>query len=63
MIWGLVNTASNSKEFCFGTGDMNRIMDSLGNRVIVCVHMQYKYNNVVFDAGICNNDSSRGEVW
>jgi len=58
----LVNTAPNSKELHFGTSDVNHMMDSLGSGVIVCVHMQYKYSNVIFDAGICDNDSGREKV-
>ena len=46
---------------------MNRVSDNdnLGNAVmiIIYVHMWYRYNNVVFDAGICNNDGSREKVW
>ena len=60
--WGLVDIAPNGKEFCFSTGDMNHVMDSLGDRVIEGVHMQYRCSDVILDTSICDNDGSRGRV-
>ena len=39
MIWNLVYTIPNSKQFCFSTSDMNCMMKGLGDRVVVGVHM------------------------
>jgi len=39
VIWDLVNTAPNSKQFSFSTGDMNCMVDSLGNRSVMSVHV------------------------
>ena len=61
-IQGLVDITPNGKEFYFGTGNVNHMMDSLGNGVIVGMYMQYKCSNVIFDTGICDNNGSRGEV-
>jgi len=62
MIWGLVDTTPNSKELCFSTGNINYMIDSLGNGVIVCMHMRYRCSNVIFDASICDNNSGREGV-
>ena len=38
-IRGLVDTTPNGEEFGFGTSDMNHMVDSLSNGVIVSVRM------------------------
>ena len=63
VIWGLVDTTSNDKKFSFNAGDVNCMVDSLGNRSIVSMCIQYRYSNVI-DASICDyNGSSRGTWW
>ena len=62
-IWGLVDTALNGKKFCFGTNNVNHMIDGLGDGVIIGVCMWYRYSNVVFDAGICDYNGGRRGVW
>ena len=63
-IWGLVDTASDNKKFCFSACDVNHMMNSFCDGTIVSVCMQYRYSNVVLDASICGyNGSRRGDWW
>ena len=63
MIWGLVDTTPNGKELCFSTSNIDHMIDNLGDGIIVCVYMRYRCSNIIFDTGICDNNSGRGEVW
>ena len=56
----LVDTASDSKKFCFSTHDVCCMVNCLCQRVIVYMHMRYRCSNVFFDTGICYDD---GCVW
>ena len=62
-IWSLVDTAPNDKKLCFSTGNMNYMVDSLGDRVVVGVHMQYRCSNIILDASISDYNSSRRGGW
>jgi len=63
MIWGLVDITSHSKKFSFGTGDVNYVIDSLGDGVIMGVYMRYRYSNVILDASIYDyNGSIKGKL-
>ena len=58
LIWGLVDPTPNGKKFGFRTRDMNSMVNSLGNRIIVSVCMQYKYSSIILDACICDHYGS-----
>jgi len=58
-IWGLVDTLPNGEEFGFGTSNMNCMVNSLGNGVIVSVRMRYRCSNFILDASICDYYSGR----
>jgi len=59
----LVDITSHSKKFGFGTGDVNYVIDSLGDGVIMGVYMRYQYSNVILDASIYDyNGSIKGEL-
>jgi len=63
VIWGLVDTAPYGKKFSFSAGDVNHVMDSLGDGVIMGVYVQYWYSNVVLDANISDYNGGRRETW
>ena len=56
----LIDTVSNSKEFCFSTSDEYCVMNHLSQRMITYMYMRYRCSNVVLDASICCND---GCMW
>ena len=64
--WGFGRSHSYSSSFqeaSFSTSDVNYVVDSLGNGVIVSVHMWYRCSNFILDASICNYYSSRWGTW
>ena len=40
-VYGIINTAPNSKQLCFSTCDMNYMMEDFGDGTIMNVCMQY----------------------
>ena len=50
----LVNTTSNSEEFCFCAGDKGYMMNYFDQRLVTYVDMQDRSGNVVLDASIRN---------
>ena len=63
MIWGLVDTAPHSKKFSFGAGDMDHVMNSLDNGIIMSVCMRYWCSNIILDTSICDYNGSRRGTW
>ena len=63
MIWGLVDTTPHGEKFSFCAGDVDYMMDVLGNRVIMGVYMWYWYSNVILDVSICDYNGSRRGTW
>ena len=47
MIWGLVDTTPHGKKFSFSTGDVDHMINSLDNGIIMDVYVQYWYSNVI----------------
>ena len=62
-IWGLVDTISDSKKFCFSACDMNYMMNNLCDGSIMGVCMWYRCSNIVLDASIWGYNSSEREGW
>ena len=50
---GLVNTASNGKQFCLHACYKCCMMHCFGERMVCYVNMQYRCSNVILDASIC----------
>jgi len=63
MIWGLVDTAPHGEKFGFSTSDIDCVMDSLGNGIIMCVYVWYRYSNIILDTSISNYYGSRRGTW
>jgi len=55
----LVNSISSSKQFCLSWSDVDNIMNSFGNCVIIWQNMWYWYNNVL-DTSIRDDDDCIG---
>jgi len=52
----LANTTSNSEKFCFCTGDKDRVMNRLNQRLVTYVDMRDQSGDVILDASIrCYN--------
>ena len=58
LIQGLVDSISNSEKFSFGTHDMNSMVNSLGNGMIVSVCVRYRYSSIILDVCIYNHYGS-----
>jgi len=58
LIQGLVDPTPNGEKFSFGTHDMNSMVNSLGNGMIVSVHVQYRCSSVILDTCICDHYGS-----
>ena len=49
IIWGLVDTTPHDKKFSFGAGDVDHMMNSLGDGVIMDIHMWYLSRSLMMD--------------
>ena len=59
----LVDAASDSKEFCFSTCNVNYMVDHLYNWSVVHVCMWYQCSNIVLDACIWSYDGGERKWW
>jgi len=50
---GLVDTASDGKQFCFHACYEHCMMNYFSEGMVGYVHMRYRCSNVVLDASIC----------
>jgi len=60
LVAGLINTTSDSKEFCFSAGDKGCMMNHFDQRLVTYVDVRNRSGDIVLDACIGNNNHCVG---
>jgi len=56
LVAGLINAASDSKEFRFSTGDKGRMINRFDQRLVTYVDVRNRSGDIIHDARIRNNN-------
>ena len=60
LVAGLINVASDSKEFRFSAGDKGHMMNCFDQRLVTYVDVQNRSGDIILDAHVGNNNHCVG---